>query len=115
MTMTDDSTPITMSGDLERAAQVVDALTDVVDPEMSLDIVNLGLVYDVAAAASEVTVTMTMTSAACPVTELIVADIEERLAALLPEGVAVRVDIVWEPPWTPERMSARARSAMGWD
>lgn len=113
--MADDRSPIAMSGDRARAATVVAALADVVDPEMSLDIVALGLVYAVAADDREVLVTMTMTSAACPVAELIVADIEERLAECLPGDVAVRVAIVWEPPWTPERMSARARSAMGWD
>ncbi len=113
--MADAPAPITISGDPERAADVVAALAEIVDPEMSLDIVNLGLVYGVAAGADEVVVTMTMTSAACPVAELIVADIEERLSALLPGGVAVRVEIVWDPPWSPERMSPRARSAMGWD
>jgi len=113
--MTDDIAPITTTGDREQAAQVIAALRDVVDPEMALDIVSLGLVYGVAADAQEVAVTITMTSAACPVAELIVADIEERLAALLPDGGDVRVEIVWDPPWSPERMSPRARSAMGWD
>ncbi len=113
--MSDDRAPITTSGDLERAEEVIAALADVVDPEMSLDIVAIGLVYDVAAGDKDVSVTMTMTSAACPVTELIVAEVEERLATLLPHDVAVRVEIVWWPPWTPERMSGRARSAMGWD
>lgn len=110
-----DPAPITIAGDPERAATIIEALAEVVDPEMSLDIVALGLIYGVTAAEREVVVTMTMTSAACPVAELIVADIEERLAAQWGDDMAVRVAIVWEPPWSPERMSAGARSAMGWD
>jgi metal-sulfur cluster biosynthetic enzyme len=97
------------------AAQIDAALRRVVDPEMALDIVGLGLVYGVRASAREVEVTLTMTSAACPVAELIIDDIVAEVTDALGNEVAVRCELVWEPPWTPERMSPAARSAMGWD
>ena len=89
-------------------------LERVIDPEMALDIVSLGLVYDVETAPGRIGVRVTMTSAACPVAELIVADIEATLAAAYGDDVAVDVELVWDPPWTPEMMSERARQAMGW-
>ena len=91
------------------------ALHHVVDPEMALDIVELGLVYAVDAAPGKVGVRITMTSAACPVAELIMADVEDQLKDALGEETHVDVDLVWEPPWSPERMSPRARAAMDWD
>ena len=91
------------------------ALHRVVDPEMSLDIVELGLVYGVALQPGRADVRITMTSAACPVAEMIVEDVERELGAALGRDTAVSVDLVWNPPWGPERMSERARAAMGWD
>ena len=63
--------------------------------------------------ADSLIVRMTMTSAACPVTDLIVEEVTAELAPLAPPGASVHVDLVWEPPWTPERLSARARRFMG--
>ncbi len=94
---------------------VTAALHRVVDPEMSLDIVELGLVYGVEAQARAVKVRITMTSAACPVTELIVDEATSELARALGPGVEVGVEVVWEPPWDPGRMSGRARDALGWE
>ena len=103
------------SGDAAMRPVVEKALHRVIDPEMSLDIVELGLVYEVSLGDGRADVRITMTSAACPVAEMIVEDVEHELAAALGEGAAVAVHLVWEPPWGPERMSDRARSAMGWD
>jgi metal-sulfur cluster biosynthetic enzyme len=94
--------------------RVTRALTRVVDPEMSLDIVNLGLVIGVRAVAGSAEVRMTMTSAACPVAEIIMADVADSLRRELGEDFAVDVQLVWDPPWTPEHMSERARAVMGW-
>jgi len=110
-----DTTSFEYSGDDSLRDAVEQALRGVVDPEMCLNIVDLGLVYRVAIDNERASLDITMTSAACPVAELIVADIEEALSAVLPPGSAIEVSLVWEPPWTPERMSPRARSAMGWD
>lgn len=89
-------------------------LRGVMDPEVGMNIVDLGLVYGIDASSEAVRVRLTMTSAACPMTELIVDDVHARLAAALPPATAVEVDLVWEPPWTPERMSAVARAMFGW-
>ena len=93
---------------------VRDALSRVVDPEAGVNIVDLGLVYGVEVTPRRVQVRMTMTSAACPMTELIVDDMHEQLAAVLPPDVAIDVELVWDPPWTPDRMSQAARSIFGW-
>lgn len=102
-------------GDAATGPRIEHALHRVIDPEMSLDIVELGLVYGVEVDDRGIGVRITMTSAACPVAELIMADVEEQLKDELGDDTPVRVELVWEPPWGPERMSARARSAMDWD
>lgn len=103
------------TGDPELEPAILAALHRVIDPEMSLDIVELGLVYAVTAEPGVVAVRVTMTSAACPVAEFIVDEIVVELKGELGADVAVDVDLVWEPPWTPERMSDRAREIMGWE
>jgi metal-sulfur cluster biosynthetic enzyme len=101
-------------GPSESQAAIVDALRQVVDPEIGLSIVDVGLICAVELTDSACTVQMTMTSAACPLGDLMVADVEEALAAVLAEGVAIDVVLVWDPPWTPDRMSDGARRFMQW-
>ena len=94
--------------------EVLDALRTVLDPEVGLDVVSLGLVYDVAVEGGRVTVDLTMTTPACPLGDHLQAQAQEALEAL--SGVTqAQVRIVWEPPWTPERMSPEARAELGWD
>jgi metal-sulfur cluster biosynthetic enzyme len=100
-------------GDLVAAAW--QALARVVDPEIGLDIVALGLVYGVDVVDGRVHVRMTMTSAACPMGDMIVDDAQAALARALPPGVGADIDLVWDPPWSPARMSAAARERLGWD
>lgn len=95
-------------------APVDAALRTVVDPEVALNIVDVGLVHAVVVGDTELHLRMTMTSAACPVSDLIIDDLETALDAVLPETLAIRVELVWEPAWTPERLSPAARAAMGW-
>ena len=90
------------------------ALRRVVDPEVALNIVDIGLVYGVTVAGGRVDVNVTMTSRACPVADVIVEDIEFQLDQSLPEHLKIHVELVWEPPWSSERMSAKARQFMGW-
>lgn len=90
------------------------ALERVVDPELALNIVDVGLVYGVRVARGGVEVDVTMTSAACPVAGLIVDDIENELDRALPEDLKIHVDLVWEPPWSAEKMSLKAKKFMGW-
>ena len=93
--------------------RVLEALREVIDPELGLNVVDLGLVYGLDIENSHVRLQLTMTTPACPLGEQIVTDAEDRLLAV--EGVNdVRVDLVWEPPWSPERMSEDAKRALGW-
>jgi metal-sulfur cluster biosynthetic enzyme len=93
---------------------VAAALSRVVDPEVSMNIVDVGLIYGVAVEADRVHVLITMTSAACPVIDLIIEDAERELDAVVPAHLKICVELVWEPPWTPDRMSADAKRFMGW-
>ncbi|MCA0241356.1 MAG: metal-sulfur cluster assembly factor [Proteobacteria bacterium] len=90
------------------------ALRRVADPEVAMNIVDVGLVYGVEVEDQRLRLLLTMTSAACPVADVIVDDCQTELARVLPDGMAVDVELVWEPPWTPDRLSARARALMGW-
>ena len=92
---------------------VLNALRGVIDPELGLDVVSLGLVYGVEVApGGSVRVDLTMTTPACPLSE----DIIEQAYAVLaevPGCEAPDVQLVWEPPWTPDRMSDEARQHLG--
>lgn len=101
-------------GPPELLAAIVGALERVVDPELALNIVDVGLVYGVTVAAGQLEVRLTMTSAACPVADTIVQDVEDELDRALPPELLIRVELVWEPPWAPERLSASARRFMRW-
>ena len=101
-------------GPEELRQPILDALTKVVDPEVAMSIVDVGLVYGVRVAEGRMDVDITMTSAACPVIDVIVEDAEERLDRAMPPDLLIHVEVVWEPPWTPARMSDRAKAAMGW-
>ncbi len=92
--------------------QVFDALRGVEDPELGMDVVDLGLVYDVEVDGSSVKVIHSLTSMGCPAGPMIQEDIHR--AASEVEGVeAVQVDLTWDPPWTPERMSDDAKFILG--
>jgi metal-sulfur cluster biosynthetic enzyme len=93
---------------------VREALRQVDDPEAGMNIVDLGLVYGVEVTAAAVRVDMTMTTAACPLSDLITERVHGVIAAIVPEGTAVDVRLVWDPPWTPDRMSDIAREHFGW-
>ncbi|WP_238587666.1 metal-sulfur cluster assembly factor [Caenimonas sp. SL110] len=90
------------------------ALRRVVDPELSMSIVDVGLVYGVVITQDLARVQVTMTSAACPVADVIIDEIETELDRVVPAGLLIQVELVWEPEWTPERMSESAKRFMGW-
>jgi metal-sulfur cluster biosynthetic enzyme len=88
------------------------ALRQVKDPELEMNIVELGLVYDVEIEDGAVRVRMTLTSPGCPAGPMITNDAYRVLRAL--EGVKdVNIDIVWEPYWTPERIDPKVRALLG--
>ncbi len=93
---------------------LLDALRSVEDPEAGMNIVELGLVYGVEASGARATVRMTMTSPTCPLGDYLTDAVRDALRARFPELEQVDVELVWDPPWTPERMSEGARSFFGW-
>jgi metal-sulfur cluster biosynthetic enzyme len=93
---------------------IEDALREVVDPEVALTVVDVGLIYGVTVADNRLHVRLTMTSAACPVTDLIVEEVEAALERVAPPHMPIDVELVWEPPWTADCMSARGKAFMGW-
>lgn len=96
----------------EHNLRALQALYDVVDPELGINIVDLGLVYDVEANDDRVRVAMTMTTPACPLHAYLTGEVE---AALLGAGAhLVRVDLVWDPPWDPAFMSREAKQMLGY-
>ena len=88
-----------------------DVLSRVIDPEIGIDIVSLGLVYEVEETDEAVRVVMTLTSPSCPMGEMLRAEAEQALAEVFG---AAHVDLVWSPPWGPERMSDEAKRQLGW-
>lgn len=91
--------------------EIVSALKGVYDPELGLNVVDLGLVYDIAIGADEVKLTMTLTTPYCPVAPQLIAQVEDKIKSL---GVAnVKVELVWDPPWSADRMSNEAKMEMG--
>lgn len=106
--------PFAYRGPQEWLQPIADALRRVVDPEVAMTIVDVGLVYSVEVSAQQWHLVMTMTSAACPVTDLILEEAQAELDRIAPDGTRVEIELVWEPPWTTERMSARAKAFMGW-
>jgi metal-sulfur cluster biosynthetic enzyme len=93
---------------------VREALRQVEDPEAGMNIVDLGLVYAVEVDAGAVHVDLTMTTAACPMADMIVEGARVAINAIVPEGTPVDVQLVWDPPWTPDRMTGIARDHFGW-
>ena len=87
------------------------ALAEVQDPEMPVNLVDLGVIYDVRDDAGTVEVDLTFTAMGCPASEFILDDVRERL--LREDGVHdVRINVVWNPPWTSERMTQAGRDAL---
>jgi FeS assembly SUF system protein len=92
--------------------QVMEALREVNDPELYINVVDLGLIYDVQIDGGNVNITMTLTTPACPMNQYIGGQVETALKEV--EGVEkVGVNIVWSPPWNPELMSEDAKLELG--
>ena len=92
--------------------QIIDALRTVYDPEIPVNIYDLGLIYDVRIDNGFVEIDMTLTAPGCPVAHTF-PGIVERSVCLVPGVAAATVEIVWDPPWTPELISEAARLELG--
>lgn len=98
---------------LDLESQVVEVLRTVYDPEIPVNIYDLGLIYDVLVEDdSSIVVRMTLTSPACPVAGTLPPEVEEKVKSV-PDVTNARVDIVWDPPWNPEMMSDGAKLELG--
>jgi metal-sulfur cluster biosynthetic enzyme len=92
--------------------QVYEALQDCYDPEIPVNIVDLGLVYDVEINGETVAVKMTLTAPGCGMGTMIAADARQRILAL-DDVVEATVDLVWDPPWNPSMISEEAKQKLG--
>lgn len=106
-------TPNAVPGTLQD--RVIDVLKTVFDPEIPVNIYELGLIYGTeVSAANAVTIRMTLTSPGCPAAVSLPGEVQRKVQDL-PGVTTVKVDVVWDPPWTPERMSEAAKLTLGID
>lgn len=101
-----------LGGQVSRAT-VADLLYQVIDPEIGVNIVDLGLVFGISVASSQVRITMTLTTPGCPLAGYI-EDCIHRALWGLPGVDDITVEIVWDPAWGPELMSDQAKVELGW-
>jgi len=93
--------------------QIWRALESVMDPEIDLSVVDLGLVYDVSVTAEgDVSVAMTLTTKGCPMSQALTKSVEKAVSEL-PGVTSIRVDLVWDPPWNPRMLSLEGQKKMG--
>ena len=93
--------------------QIWDILKTVFDPEIPVNVVDLGLVYNVVVQDSAVRVDMTMTMRGCPMHQYMTKDAQEKLLQI-PGIKTAKVNVVWDPPWNPTMMTEAGRKALGW-
>ena len=92
---------------------ILAALKTVIDPELGVNIVDLGLIYRAARTANGIDIEVTMTTPACPLGEMMTDEIKLVLRDRFPDTPDVRVELVWDPPWSPELMSEESRRQLG--
>jgi FeS assembly SUF system protein len=93
--------------------RIVELIKTCYDPEIPVNIYELGLIYGIdVTEANAVTIRMTLTSPACPAAGSLPPEVERKVRSL-PEVTAVKIEVVWDPPWTPDRMSEAARLQLG--
>ena len=94
--------------------QIQNVLRNVIDPEIGINIVDLGLIYGIKIESEKVQIQLTMTTPTCPLHEIIIQNMKSVLHQSFPNLDAVNVELVWEPLWTPDRMSVIAKKQLGW-
>lgn len=95
--------------------EVKAALRNVIDPEVGMNIVDLGLIYGVEISDGRLHIDLTMTTPACPMGEMILDHARQALEALVPDGTEIELNLVWDPPWSADKMSEHARQYFGWE
>lgn len=99
----------------DAAGQLRAALREIDDPELGIDIVSLGIVRQVEVEGAHATVVLAPTSPSCPVGPWMIDQVRDLLSARFPALARVDVSLTWDPPWSPDQMSAEARLALGHD
>lgn len=92
--------------------EIIKALKKVIDPEVGISIVDLGLIYDVKVEEKKILIKMTLTTPFCPLGRFLLSSVEQAVKKF---GRDVRVELVFDPPWTPEKMSKKAKKALGFN
>jgi metal-sulfur cluster biosynthetic enzyme len=92
---------------------VLQVLRGINDPELGINIVDLGLVYRATKSADSLDVDLTLTTPSCPLGEMLVEEARDALQRRFPNGPPIHIELVWDPPWSPDRMSEAARQQLG--
>lgn len=110
-----EKNPIERLQDQALKSMIVEAIKTVYDPEIPVNIYELGLIYGIEIGPDQnVDITMTLTSPACPVAETLVSEVSRKAAGI--DGVqSVNVDVTFDPPWNPDKMSEAAKLELGMD
>ncbi|MEB3774218.1 MAG: iron-sulfur cluster assembly protein [Desulfurococcales archaeon] len=107
---------VVTEGDPEVIKRVIEALKEVYDPEIPVNIYDLGLIYEIRVEKGDkgprIHVVMTITAIGCPVTGTLAAYVEEAIRDAVPEAEDVLVDVVFDPPWSPERITEEGREML---
>jgi metal-sulfur cluster biosynthetic enzyme len=91
---------------------LLEPLKSVNDPEIGINIVDLGLVYRASRTAAGIEVALTLTTPSCPLGEMLAEEVRDALRKAFPDAPSIEVDLVWDPPWSPDRMSEAARQQL---
>ena len=105
---------IVQKGDITSKEDVMEALKKCIDPEIGVTLLDLGLIYDVKVEGDAVNIKMTLTTRGCPMHSYMINDVKDKVSEV--KGVKkVNVELVWDPPWTPEKMSESAKKQLGFE
>lgn len=92
---------------------ITSCLENVIDPELGINVVDLGLIYNIHINGNKISVDMTLTTPGCPMAGVLAGSVEQAVRQAF-EGADVEVSLIWDPPWTPDRLSETARQQLGY-
>jgi len=92
---------------------ITSCLENVIDPELGINVVDLGLIYNIHINGDKISVDMTLTTPGCPMAGMLAGSVEQAVRQTF-EGADVEVSLIWDPPWTPDRLSDAARQQLGY-
>ena len=92
---------------------ITSCLENVIDPELGINVVDLGLIYNIHINGNKISVDMTLTTPGCPMAGMLAGSVEQAVRQAF-EGADVEVSLIWDPPWTPDRLSEAARQQLGY-